>query len=144
MRRTTLLVRWSQRRGGYWIDRTGPRIAFATAAVLYVLAYGGFSIPTMQWWGLLIAFTLAGSGIGLAETAESTFVARAVPDELRGSAFGFLGAVQAAGDLASSAIVGLLYAAISPVVGFAYAAGWMVVAVLASATLRLPRRVENG
>ena len=94
------------------------------------------------WPTLLVAFTLAGSGIGLAETAESTLVARALPDELRGSGFGLLGGVQAAGDFASSAVVGLLYAVLSPVIGFAYAAGWMLVALLGSAHLRATR--EGG
>jgi MFS family permease len=123
--------------GGHWIDIAGPRIVFATAAALYVLAYVGFAIPGQGWPTLLVAFSLAGSGIGLAETAESTVVAQALPDELRGSGFGVLGGVQAAGDFASSAVVGLLYAALSPVVGFAYAAGWMLIALVGSAGLRV-------
>jgi MFS family permease len=123
--------------GGHWIDVAGPRVVFATAAALYVLAYVGFAIPGEGWPTLLVAFTLAGSGIGLAETAESTVVAKALPDELRGSGFGVLGGVQAAGDFASSAVVGLLYAALSPVVGFAYAAGWMLIALGGSAGLRV-------
>lgn len=126
--------------GGHWIDRAGPRSIFVVAAGLYVLTYAGFALPGQGWPVLLLAFTLAGSGIGLAETAESTLVARALPDELRGSGFGMLGAVQAAGDFGSSAIVGLLYAAVSPLVGFAYAAGWMAAAVLFSAALRVDQR----
>jgi MFS family permease len=124
--------------GGHWIDRAGPRVVFACAALLYVVAYSGFAAPDQSWWTLLIAFSLAGSGIGLAETAESTLVARALPDELRGSGFGMLGAIQAGGDFASSAVVGLLYAVASPVIGFAYAAAWMVVAVVGSVALRTP------
>lgn len=126
--------------GGHWIDRSGPRTVFTVAALFYIAAYVGFSIPRESWWGLLAAFTLAGSGIGLAETAESTLVARALPDELRGSGFGLLGAVQAAGDFASSAVVGLLYAAVSPAVGFAYAAAWMAVAAFGSVALRANKR----
>jgi MFS family permease len=122
--------------GGHWIDRAGPRVVFTCAALLYVVAYSGFAAPDQSWWTLLIAFSLAGSGIGLAETAESTLVARALPDELRGSGFGMLGAIQAGGDFASSAVVGLLYAVASPVIGFAYAAAWMVVAVVGSVALR--------
>lgn len=124
--------------GGHWIDRAGPRVVFASAALLYVVAYSGFAIPHQSWWTLLIFFSLAGSGIGLAETAESTLVARALPDELRGSGFGMLGAIQAGGDFASSAVVGLLYAVASPVIGFAYAAAWMLVALAGSVALRTP------
>ena len=130
--------------GGHWVDRSGPRIVFATAAGLYVVAYIGFALPGQGWPTLLVAFTLAGSGIGLAETAESTLVARALPDELRGSGFGLLGGVQAAGDFASSAVVGLLYAVLSPVVGFAYAAGWMLVALLGASQLRATQEEGAG
>ena len=51
--------------GGHWIDIAGPRIVFATAAALYVLAYVGFAIPGQGWPTLLVAFSLAGSGSGL-------------------------------------------------------------------------------
>ena len=81
---------------------------------------------------LLIAFLLAGTGIGLAETAESSLVARLLPDRLRGSGFGLLGGVQSLGDFASSAAVGLLWSAVSPVAGFVYAAAWMAVAAIAT------------
>jgi hypothetical protein len=81
---------------------------------------------------------------GLTETAESTLVARALPDELRGSGFGMLGAIQAAGAFASSAVVGLLYVVASPVIGFAHAAAWMAVAVVGSVALRIPRRDEDA
>lgn len=57
-----------------------------------MLAYAGFAAPSHFWPLLLLAFTLAGSGIGLAETAESALVARTLPDDLRGSGFGLLGA----------------------------------------------------
>jgi hypothetical protein len=87
---------------------------------------------------LLIAFTLAGSGIGLAETSESALVASMLPEHLRGSGFGLLGGIQSAGAFASSAAVGLLYTIVSPTVGFAYAAGWMLLSVLASGAIALP------
>ena len=66
------------------------------------------------------------------EDGQTGDVARMLPDRLRGSGFGLLGGVQSFGDFASSTAVGLLYAAVSPAVGFAYAAGWMVLSVLAS------------
>lgn len=118
--------------GGHWLDRAGARVVFASGAGLYVGAYALFALPFHGWPILVAAFLLAGSGIGLAETAESALVARLLPDRLRGSGFGLLGGVQSFGDFASSAVVGLLWTAVSPTVGFAYAAGWMAVSVLAS------------
>ena len=126
--------------GGHWIDRSSPRAAFATGASLYVLAYGAFAFGPRAWPLLLAAFVLAGCGIGLSETSESALVAGAVPDRLRGSAFGALGGVQAVGDVHSSVTVGLLYAAVSPAVAFAYAAGWMVLSLGASSLLVVSRR----
>jgi MFS family permease len=116
--------------GGHWIDRIGPRWVFATGAGVYVLAYVGFSIGPHVWWGVLVAFVLAGTGIGFAETAESALVAQLLPDRLRGSGFGVLGGVQATGDLVSTLVVGFLYTAVSPAAGFAYAAAWMLLALL--------------
>jgi MFS family permease len=122
--------------GGAWIDRWGPRPVFAVGAAAYVLAYGGFAFPIHHWLLVAGCFCLAGAGIGLAETAESTLVAQLLPDRLRGSGFGLLGGLQSAGDFLSSAIVGLLYVAVTPTVGFAYAAAWMILAVMATAWLR--------
>ncbi|MGD0320099.1 MAG: MFS transporter [Acidimicrobiales bacterium] len=124
--------------GGYVIDRAGPRVVFAAGAFVYVAAYVIFAINWHTWPMLLIAFTLAGSGIGLAETSESALVASMLPDHLRGSGFGLLGGIQSTGAFASSAAVGLLYAIVSPTVGFAYAAGWMLLSVLASGAIALP------
>ncbi len=122
--------------GGHWTDRAGPRVVFATAGILYTAAYGLFALPWESWPPLLAGFVLAGSGIGLAETAESTLVARLLPDRLRGSGFGLLGTVQAAGDFASTAAVGLLWTLVSPAVGFAYAAAWMTLSVVTSSRTR--------
>ena len=123
--------------GGHWIDRSGPRMVFGTGAVLYLIAYGGFAIGPHAWPLLLIAFGFAGSGIGLAESAESTLVAQMLPDELRGSGFGVLGGVQSVGDFASSAVVGLLYVTVSPAVGFGYAGAWMLICAVTTAASNL-------
>lgn len=85
-----------------------------SGTALHALAYAMFAAGPHSWFLLLVAFTLAGSGIGLAETAESALVAALLPDQLRGTGFGLLGGVQAAGAFTSSAIVGLLWATVSP------------------------------
>jgi MFS family permease len=95
--------------GGRWIDHAGPRLPFAGGALLFACSYAIFAVGSHGWLLLLVAFVLSGSGIGLAETAESALVARHLPDRLRGSGFGLLGGIQAAGGLASSVIVGLIW-----------------------------------
>jgi MFS family permease len=128
--------------GGHWLDRVGPRLVFALGAALYVLAYAGFAAGPQVAGLLLLAFALAGSGIGLAETAESTLVAQLLPDRLRGSGFGVLGVVQAVGDLVSTVVAGILYTAVSPEAAFAYAGAWMLLSLVAGATLPSPRSVS--
>jgi MFS family permease len=58
-------------------------------------------------------------------------VATLAPVELRGSAFGLLAGVQSFGNLAASAIAGLLWTVASPRVAFWYLVAWMAVACIA-------------
>jgi MFS family permease len=120
--------------GGHWLDRAGARAVFAAGAAAYVAAYALFAVP-LGLPMLVLAFLLAGGGIGLAETAESALMARLLPHHLRGSGFGLLGSVQSLGDFASSAAVGLLWVAVSPATGFVYAAAWMAAALLGAGAL---------
>jgi hypothetical protein len=65
------------------------------------------------------------------ETAEHAAVAALAPVELRGSAFGLLAAVQSFGNLAASAIAGLLWTLASPQVAFGCLLAWMLLALIA-------------
>ncbi len=76
-----------------------------------------------------MCFGLAGVGIGCVETAEHAAVATLAPDEVRGSAFGVLAAVQSFGNVVASVVAGLLYTTSSPAVAFAYAAALMAASV---------------
>lgn len=118
---------------GSWSDklgRRGPLIVTATGTAAFLLAYAVFAVsgPVMILLG--VAFGLAGVGIGCAETAEHAAVAAFAPQEIRGSAFGLLATVQAIGNVAASAIAGLLYTLASPTVAFAYLALWMLIALV--------------
>ena len=73
---------------------------------------------------------LAGVGIGCVETAEHASIATHAPDDLRRSAFGLLAGVESLGNLAASAIAGILGTALSPTWAFAYLVAWMVVALI--------------
>jgi MFS family permease len=103
----------------------------AFGAAYVVLALTGASLPI-----LAIGFVLAGIGIGCVETAEHAAVAGLAPEQLRGSAFGLLATVQSLGNLAASAIAGLLWTLVTPAAAFAYAAAWMLVALAAFSATR--------
>jgi MFS family permease len=121
---------------GHLSDRIGPRLVFAAAGIAYVAGYLVFAVGPHAWPLLLVGFALAGVGIGAAETAQSTVVAKSLPDELRGNGFGVLGLVQSLGDMGSTVLAGLLWSFVSPLVAFGYAASWMLASVMSSRMLR--------
>jgi MFS family permease len=124
---------------GHLIDRAGVRPAMVAATAMYLVGYGIFAAGPHQPGLLLLGFVCAGAGIGFAEPAESAAVATLLPDLLRSNGFGLLGVVQGVGALTSSAVVGLLWATVSAAAGFAYAAAWMLCALVASPMLTVRR-----
>src|SRR5215211_5544715 len=111
--------------------RLGGRRGAVLVLVLGVgLAYAGFAAGGSSVLALAPWFVAAGVAIGCVETAEHAAVAGLAPVELRGSAFGLLAAVQSFGNLAASAIAGLLWTLASPRVAFAYLVAWMLLALV--------------
>jgi MFS family permease len=115
---------------GHWLDRTGPLRVLGAGVAAFALAYAGFAAAGASIVLLGLLFVLAGVGIGLVETSENAAVAALAPTEIRGSAFGLLGATQSFGNLAASGVAGLLWTLASPEAAFAYLAAWMVVALV--------------
>jgi hypothetical protein len=97
---------------------------------LFGLAYAGFAAGGTSVLALAPWFVAAGIAIGCVETAEHAAVAALAPVELRGSAFGLVAAIQSFGNLAASAVAGLLWTAASPQVAFGYLVAWMGVALV--------------
>ena len=126
--------------GGSYGDRRGMVRVFAAGVACFALAYAGLALSTEHILLLGVAFTVAGVGIGFVETAEHAAVANFARDEIRGSAFGMLAAIQSFGNLAASVVVGLLYTLVSPSFAFGYASVIMLVAlvVVTTTTRRTP------
>ncbi len=116
--------RLSDRLGG-----SGPAWVLGAGVVAFAFAYAGFAFGPMSTVILVAPFVLAGVGIGCVETSEHAAVAAFAPAELRGSAFGLLAFMQAAGNLAASAVAGLLWTVVSPTAAFVYLAAWMLIAL---------------
>jgi MFS family permease len=115
--------------GGHWVDGGGPTRVLAAGFACFLVAYAGFARAGDGIALLAVLFLLAGVGIGLVETAENAAVAALAPDAVRGSAFGLLAAMQSFGNLAASAVAGLLWTLVSPEVAFLYLSAWMLVAL---------------
>jgi MFS family permease len=106
-------------------DRRGPVLVLALGVALFGLAYAGFAAGPMSVLALAPWFLAAGVAIGCVETAEHAAAAALGSVELRGSAFGLLAAVQSFGNLAASAIAGLLWTLASPRMAVGYLVpGW--------------------
>jgi MFS family permease len=116
---------------GRFGDRRGNTIVLAAGVAAFAAAYLLFATGTGAIALLLVAFLLAGVGIGCAETAEHAAVASLAPEHIRGSAFGLLAATQSLGNFAASSIAGVLYATVSPTAAFAYAAALMLASLVA-------------
>jgi MFS family permease len=110
-------------------DQRGAVLVLVLGVGLFGLAYAGFAAGSSVL-ALVPWFLAAGVAIGCVETAEHAAVAALAPVELRGSAFGLLAAVQSFGNLAASAIAGLLWTLASPRLAFAYLVAWMVLALV--------------
>jgi hypothetical protein len=91
-----------------------------TIVTLGVLSPFAFSLASAPYWA--IRFAGAGLVIATQDALESTVTAEPIPTTVRGTVFGVLGTVNGVGDLASSVLVGVPWTAMSPVVGFGYAA----------------------
>ena len=117
---------------GRFSDRLGALgpVRVLTAGVgAFSAAYALFTLDTTAVVLLAVPFVLAGIGIGAVETAQHSAVAALAPPDLRGSAFGMLATIQSLGNLAASAIAGLLWSLLSPSAAFAYLTAWMLLAL---------------
>jgi MFS family permease len=108
----------------------GPIWVLAAGVALFLTAYLGFTIDTANLALLALPFAAAGIAIGCVETAEHSAVAALAPANVRGSAFGLLATVQAGGNLAASAVAGILWTVTSPTIAFGYLAVWMLLALV--------------
>ena len=116
---------------GHVGDAYGKLRVFATGTAVFLASYLLFAVADASIVLLAVVFCLAGIGIGCAETGEHAAVASLAPRDVRGSAFGLLAGVQSVGNLAASALAGVLWTAVSPRVAFIYLAAWMTIALFA-------------
>ena len=121
---------------GHATDRRGGVVVLGAGIVAFLAAYLGFAFTGSALVPLAVLFVAAGVGIGLAETAQGAAVATLAHQDLRGSAFGALAAIQSFGNLAASAIAGGLWTLVSPRAAFIYLAAWMVVSLAALGAAR--------
>lgn len=105
----------------------------ALTAVLAALAFW-FRIDSVALLGVI--FFVAGLYVAVQEALESTVTAGMVSADTLAMSYGALGTVNGAAKLVSSTALGLLWTALSPVLGFGLAALLMAAGTVALARLR--------
>jgi MFS family permease len=95
------------------------RLLAAAYAIALLMALALVCVP-MNFWSLVVVFTLGGIYLGMVETLEDSFCAELIEEQNHGVAFGMLATVNGLGDFASSIIVGFLWTAVGAPWAFAY------------------------
>jgi len=125
---------------GALADRVGPHpvllAGYALGALTAALAAAAFWWRADSLWLLGGLFAVAGLYVAVQEALESTITAEMVGTETLTLGIGALGTVNGIAKLVSSAAVGLLWTAVSPVLGFGVAALAMATGTFALAWLR--------
>lgn len=118
---------------GVLADRFSKHIVLAFGYALAVVPAVALLVPGDSIAKFAVAFGMSGLYMGFWETVESTTAATLLPSKISGTGFGVLATVNGVGDLASSILVGALWAG-SPqlAMGFVIATSLTGAAIIAS------------
>jgi MFS family permease len=111
---------------GSLADKIGKRSLLCIGYFLTGITSIGFILNTSSLPILGILFISAGIAIAITDALERTVAADMLPENLRGTGYGTLAAVNGIGDFGSSTVVGFLWSAVSPLAGFGYGAVLMI------------------
>jgi MFS family permease len=116
---------------GNLADRIPKRILLAFGYFVFALACFASIFETVQYSILLTIFVLAGLQTAIVDTVERAYASELIPEPtVRGTGFGVLQTVNGVGDFISSSMIGILWAFLSPAVGFAAVSSVAILAVV--------------
>ena len=114
---------------GHLADRMPKRILLALGYFVFALACVASIFETTDISILLIIFVLAGLQTAIVDTVERAYASDLITEPtLRGTGFGVLQTVNGVGDFVSSTMIGVLWALLSPALGFATVASLAIIA----------------
>lgn len=120
--------------GNLWsgraVDRWGPRPLIVGGWLVYAVIYLVFALLSAAWqvWPVFLAYGLFHA---LTEPAEKTFVAQLVPEELRGSAYGWFHGALGIAILPANMVFGAIYQQAGALAAF----GWGATLAVAAAVM---------
>lgn len=118
---------------GVLSDRIGRKPVIVGSFALYGLICLGFAYASL-WWQAAILFAVYGVFVATDDSVNKAYIADMEPDRIRGMAMGAYNTATAAAYLPASIVVGILWAAMGPVVGFGVAA---VIAIISAFALMI-------
>lgn len=114
---------------GWLADKKGERLSIALGFVLQFAALMVF-IRVSGFWSYAVAWALLGVGMGFMAPAFSSLTSKAVPEKLRGTAFGFFSTSLGVVSLPAPAIGAQLWQRFSPRLPFALTAWAALLAIV--------------
>jgi len=110
--------------GGWLADKTSERLGIALGFVLMSAAIGMIAVlpPASPFWVYASGWALAGTGAALVGPAYQSLISKAVPKNLRGTAFGLFSTSLGIVSLPAPLIGGWLWENVSPQFPFAITA----------------------
>ena len=124
---------------GWLADKKGERLGIILGFVLEAAAMGVFVI-TEGFWGYATSWALFGIGVGLMSPAYNSLISKAVPQKVRGTAFGLFSTSLGIVSLPSPWIGAQLWERTSPRVPFLVTGAAAVISILpAWVKFRLPK-----
>jgi MFS family permease len=117
---------------GWLADKVGERVNIAVSFLLLAIAIGLMATipPVSPAWLYGLGWVIAGVGVGLATPAYQSLISKAVPQRLRGVAFGLFSTSLGLVSLPAPVIGGYLWEHVSPQFPFMVTAGASLLSII--------------
>jgi MFS family permease len=127
---------------GILADRKGERLGIIAGFFLQFLALMVF-IRVSDFWGFAIAWALLGLGIGMMSPAYQSLISKAVPERMRGTAFGLFSSSLGVVSLPAPLVGAQLWQSVGPKFPFMLT-GWAALLAILPVWLKfkLPRQAN--
>jgi len=129
---------------GWLSDKKGERVSIAIGFLLHAAAILVF-VQVYSFWGFAASWALLGMGAGVMSPAYQSLVSKAVPEKVRGTAFGLFSTSLGLVSLPAPAIGAQLWTRFSPRFPFAITGVLAVLAVIPVwLKFKLPQKADNS
>lgn len=122
----SLAVNWL---GGWLSDRKGERVPISIGFLLVGVAIILF-VQVNTYAGFIAAWALFGAGVGLLSPSYNSLMTKAIPEKIRGTAFGLLSTSLGVFSLPAPAIGAQLWERVSPQFPFQLTAGVTLLTII--------------